>query len=78
MTALRKKTISLVEELPEAELVLVLNFLSGLIADNTTEVNDSSDEKIHAYNMLKQMIRPIPNLDEDEELAAYREEKYAL
>ncbi len=42
----------------------------------STKENDNMTERRKAFEELEKLCRHIPNLDDDKELAEYREEKY--
>ena len=54
------------------------------IADKILQVviewrdSEGLSEKKQAFERLEKMIRPIPDLDEEKELAEYREERYGV
>ena len=63
---------SIVEQLSEEEL---LGFIA-LFRKAYPPKKDGTTEKQRAFEELSSMIRPIPDLDDEKELAEHREEKY--
>lgn len=45
---------------------------------NATSVTETKLEKEKAYEELRRIIRPVPGIDYDKELAEYREGKYEI
>lgn len=73
MTQIRKDAIRLLEQIPEDKiifLVQIMQGMKGLFAD------DDMEQREKAFAHLETMRKKIPDLDYDEELASYREEKY--
>ena len=69
----REQAHWIVDTLNEEQLKGFLALFSTFV---TFSVSEEKSEKEKAYDELRQMIHPIPHLDYDKELAAYREEKY--
>ena len=72
MTAIRKEAIELLEKVPEDKLSFVIQIMrgvNGLLGDNQTEGKE-------AFARLEQLRKKGTVVDDDEELASYREEKY--
>lgn len=94
MTALRQEAMKLVENIPDGELVFLVEYLKDYKSKNVSKNNPfletlqtrrfmrtteiNADERDDAYNTLLKMIKPIPNLDEEKELNEYRTERYKL
>lgn len=74
MTALRQKALSIVESLPEEKILVLLNFLHDM--EGITEKNKRLAIKKVAFEELENLRRRIPDLDYEEELATYREERF--
>lgn len=74
MTALRRDALELVERIPEDKLYYVVQILEGVTF--LTEASSMSKKEM-AFSKLESLRKKIPyNLDYDEELASYREERY--
>lgn len=74
MTALRRDALELVERIPEDKLYYVVQILEGVTF--LTE-SSSMSKKEMAFSKLESLRKKVPhNLDYDEELASYREERY--
>ena len=74
MTTLRRDALELVERIPEDKLYYVVQILEGV-----TFLSDSSPmtKKEEAFAKLESLRKKVPcNLDYDDELESYREEKY--
>ena len=72
MTSLRKDAFELLEKMPEDKLTFIIQIMQGL---DGLYKNDK-DEREQAFERLESMRRKADNLDYEEELVAYREEKY--
>ena len=72
MTSLRKDAFELLEKMPEDKLTFIIQIMQG--GDGLYK-NDK-DERDQAFERLESMRRKADTLDYEEELAAYREEKY--
>lgn len=68
----RDIAFSIFEQLSEEELK---GFIA-LFRKAYPPKNDGKTEKQRAFEELKSLIRPIPDLDEEKELAEYREERF--
>ena len=73
MTALRQDAYSLLERAPEDKLAALVEIMRGLeeLAPKTRR-----EENSEAFKRLEELCRPIPGLDEEKELAEWREEKF--
>lgn len=72
MTAIRKEAIELLEKIPEDKLSFVIQIMrgvNGLLGDNQSEGKE-------AFARLEQLRKKGTVIDDDVELASYREEKY--
>ena len=72
MTAIRQEAIELLERVPEDKLrfiIQIIQGMDGLYADTNTERKE-------ALARLEQLRRKGTVIDDDAELASYREEKY--
>ena len=79
MSALRQNAISMVQALPENQLLFIVNImkeLSRLIPDGQKEELEHHNAREQAFAVLESLRRKVPDLDYEKELAEYREEKY--
>lgn len=72
MTSLRKDAFELLEKMPEDKLTFIIQIMQGV--DGIYK--DDKDERDQSFERLESMRRKADNLDYEEELVAYREEKY--
>lgn len=70
MTAIRQRAISMVENLPEEKILLLLSFLNNL------NENRQLTPKEIAFEKLEKLCEKIPQLDYKKEFAEYREERF--
>lgn len=68
----REIAYSIFEQLTEEELQGFIALFRRAYPPKT----EDRDTRREAFARLEQMCRPMPELDEKRELAAYREEKY--
>ncbi|MBR3746251.1 MAG: hypothetical protein IKP64_08855 [Selenomonadaceae bacterium] len=75
MTPLRQEAFKLLEAVPEESLFAVIKFLQ---AENLIRLSKTQrlEEKRIAFEELLRLSKPIPELDDEKELAQYREEKF--
>lgn len=73
MTSLRKNAFELLEKIPEDKLTFVIQIMQGV---NGLYNNDDSAEREAAFERLEKIRKRADNLNYEEELTAYREEKY--
>ena len=73
MTMLRKDAYSLLERMPEDKLAFLVEIMKGI--DGLTPPKQAAGNS-PAFRRLMALRRPIPDLDEAQELARWREEKY--
>lgn len=73
MTALRKDAMELLEQMPEDKLHFIVQIMQGV-----SELCGTENQTIRnrAFDRLESLRRKAPQLDYDNELASYREEKY--
>ena len=82
MTALKRKAIQLVEQMPEEQISYVIQYIHTLknrklVAEPTFDSEVTSTPKMKAFMELEKMLVPIsPELDYDKELSEARNEKY--
>ena len=72
MTAIRQEAIELLERVPEDKLGFIIQIIQGMNGSYT----DTNTEKKEALARLEQLRRKGTVIDDDAELASYREEKY--
>ena len=73
MTSMQKDAVALIQELPEEQISALLVIMRAL----SHEARQNRQTVRHrAFQELEQLRRPIPDLDEKKELAAWREEKF--
>lgn len=72
MTAIRKEAIELLEKMPEDKLSFIIQIMQGVNGLYT----DTKSEREEAFARLEQLRRKGTVVDEDLEIASYREEKY--
>ena len=72
MTAIRQEAIELLERVPEDKLRFIIQIIQGMNGLYT----DTNAERKEALARLEQLRRKGTVMDDDAELASYREEKY--
>ena len=73
MTSLRKKALSLLEEMPEDKLMFLIQIMEGV----TGLYGKSVSGREEAFQTLERLRKKeAVNLDYEAELASYREERY--
>lgn len=72
MTALRKSAMMELEKIPEDKLSFVIQIMQGV----NGLYNDNKTERKEAFFRLEQLRKKGTVVDDDAELASYREEKY--
>ena len=72
MTALRQNAMLELEKIPEDKLGFILQIMQGV----NGLYSDTKTEKKEAFSKLEQLRKKGTVIDDDAELAAYREEKY--
>ena len=72
--ALRQDAYSILERLPEWKLKELLSYLQSI--DEPEDMEAVRKKKHEAFLRLEQLRRPIPDLDDEKELAEWREEKF--
>ena len=75
MSALRQEAHSLLDEIPASEVSSLMRIMWGIRDLREPKIRRENSE---AFKRLEQLIRPIPGLDEEKELAEWREEKYGI
>ncbi|MCR5661947.1 MAG: hypothetical protein K6G50_07440 [bacterium] len=68
----RERAYSIIDQFNERELQ---GFIALFSRAYPPKNNDMSERRV-AYERIKEMCRPIPELDEKKELEEYREERY--
>lgn len=72
MTALRQSAMLKLEKLPEDKLDFIIQIMQGVNGLST----DTKAERKEAFARLEQLRRKGTVIDDNAELASYREEKY--
>ena len=72
MTATRREAIELLERIPEDKLSFVIQIMQGV----NGLYNDSNKERKEAFARLEQLRKKGTVIDDNAELASYREDKY--
>ena len=72
MTALRQSAMMELEKIPEDKLSFVIQIMQGV----NGLYNDNKTERKEAFFRLEQLRKKGTVVDDDAELASYREEKY--
>lgn len=72
MTAIRQEAIELLERVPEDKLTFIIQIMRGV----NGLYADTNSERKEAFAKLEQLRRKGTAIDDDAELASYREEKY--
>ena len=72
MTALRQSAMLELEKLPEDKLDFIIQIMQGVNGLST----DTKEERKEAFARLEQLRRKGTVIDDNAELASYREEKY--
>ena len=62
------------ERVPEEKLMTLIRFMRDMKDDSARKLD--LQERRAAFERLEQLCRPIPDLDEEKELAEWREEKF--
>ncbi len=75
MTALRQEAFQLLKMVPEDNLFSVIQFLQAERVNQLSREQRLAEKRI-AFNELLQLSKAIPDLDDEKELAQYREEKF--
>ncbi len=80
ITALRQDAYSLLERVPDDKLFTVVQFMREMEASSTRERREQElQERRAAFKRLQELVDshpPMPDLDEEKELAEWREEKF--
>lgn len=72
----KERVLRIIDNWTEKQLEGFL-FMFGADVSDVSETDSVSDtERDLAFQELMEMITPIPGLDDEKELAEYREEKY--
>lgn len=75
MTSLRLEAFQLLEAIPEECLFSVIQFLQEEKLRQLSREQRIKEKRV-ALDELLQLSKPIPELDDQKELAQYREEKF--
>ena len=72
--------MQLVRQVPEDQVPGIIQYLHSLIEkagfDCALDSSVSLSPKLKAFGELEKMVRPVPELDYEQELAEARDEKY--
>ena len=72
----RDLAIRIVDQMNEEQLIGFISMFERFY--HVRKGTDENTEKKQAFERLEKMIRPIPDLDEEKELAEYREERFGV
>lgn len=73
MIAMRQDAHSLLDRVPDDKLPFLVEIMYGIEGLTPQKKRGENSE---AFKRLEQLRRPIPNLDDEKELAEWREEKF--
>ena len=73
MTALREDAYAMLDRIPEDKLHFLIDIMRGIEGLYPRKKNSENSQ---SFQKLMKLCRPIPDLDEDEELASWRKEKF--
>lgn len=76
MTKLRKDAMALLEQMPEDQLIFIVQIMQGVKGIYAEE--SSCCERAAAFERLEKMRKRADHLDYEKELAEYREERYGI
>lgn len=76
MTALRQQAFEMLEALPEENLFAVIQFMQSANLKSIESREERLNRKRIAFEELKSLCKPIPDLDYDKALDEYMEEKF--
>lgn len=74
MAALRQSAIMELEKIPEDKLGFIIQIMQGVKGSHT----DADSERKEAFSRLEQLRRKGTVIDDNAELASYREEKLGV
>lgn len=73
MATIKEDAFALLNRIPEDKLYFLVEIMRGLDGLYSRE---RASENSPAFQKLVKLCRPIPDLDEEKELASWREEKF--
>lgn len=73
MTKIKQDAIHLLEQMPDDKVVFIIQIMQGM---KGLYENDDIRQREDAFQRLEQLKKKVPDLNYDEELESYREEKY--
>ena len=73
MTQIRQDAIKLLEQIPEDKIIFIIQIMQGL---KGLYADDDMGQSEDAFLQLEKMRKKVPDLDYENELAEYREERY--
>ena len=77
MTSLQKEAIALIPGIPDEDLYHVVQIIKRIRVSANTNTSDQ-ETRNKAFAVIDSLRRPAPELDYNEELEKWRDEKYAL
>lgn len=76
MTALRQQAFEILETFPDEKLVALIKFMNQEKLKTIETKTARLERKRIAFEELKKLCKPIPDLDYDRALDEYMEEKF--
>ena len=80
MTVLRQQAMQLVQQIPEDQVPIIIQYLHSLMGkagfNRPHESETSISPKMKAFMELESMVKPVPELNYRKELEEARDEKY--
>ena len=73
MTQIRQDAIKLLEQIPEDKIIFIIQIMQGL---KGLYADDDMGQSEDAFLQLEKMRKKVLDLDYENELAEYREERY--
>ena len=75
MTPLRQQAFEMLQSFPDEKLFVLIQFMQAEKRSRLSREQRIKEKRI-ALDELLQFSKPIPELDDEKELAQYREEKF--
>ena len=77
MTSMQQTAVNLIQALPEEQVAALVGLMQTMMNRNESVLVESEEmDSMEAFRELEKLCRPIPNLDDEKELAEWREEKF--
>lgn len=76
MTALRQQAFEILETFPDEKLFALIKFMNQEKLKPVETKTERLERKRIAFEELKKLCKPIPDLDDDKALDDYMEEKF--